>query len=124
MLCPVTARLNPVSQRGAGVPWTVLVGAGPTKWGLKSRIMSKSTEDPGVTNSIQFKSPIFTFHMTDIEAKGRTCQCNDILKGSIAANASKIWNNYKKNLKQIFYIIRTSQSIRNIIILDIKSLYF
>lgn len=75
-------------------------------------------------NSVQFTNSYFHEHlqpdyedfwllMQNIKTKGRTCQCNDILKGSIAANAFKTWNNYNKItkfLRKYFgHINRTSQ---------------
>lgn len=47
VLCPVTARLNPVSLRGAEVPWTVLAGAAPSTLGLKSLTISRAHAKEG-----------------------------------------------------------------------------
>lgn len=52
--------------------------------------------------------------MTEIKGTLHTCQCNDILKGSIATNAVKIRNNHNKNHWQISHLISKSSSHKEI----------
>lgn len=41
VLCPVTARLKPVSLMWASIPWIVFPGEAPSRLGLNNLMMSK-----------------------------------------------------------------------------------